>query len=217
MKKAPETKSTQNGKAQLEFKAIQHVHEALEKLDSEARARVLSYVGKMLGISSGSSEHEETSDLADPKLTESQPSDEKVTASRRDSQNSGDLEGVSPTAKKWLTRNSWDESKLASIFSLGVDEIDLIAKKVPGKNKTEKAHNIFLLKGAASYIGTGAARFTHQQVKEACVHYGAFDATNFAAQIKGFSGTVSGSKETGYSLTPRGLAEATTLISGMIS
>jgi hypothetical protein len=208
-------KKTQNAKADLEIGAIGIVHGALEKLESDARVRVLSYVGNMFGISIGLGGQSDIDHPLEARVVEPERSKEREIAAGEDSQNPSDLEGISPVARKWMARNSLDASKLGSIFSLGVDEIDLIAKTVPGKTKTEKAQNVFLLKGAASYIGTGASRFTHEQIKETCVHYGAYDGTNFASQIKSFSGTVSGSKNTGYALTTRGLSEATALIASM--
>ena len=127
----------------------------------------------------------------------------------------GELEGISPVAKKWMKRNGLTVSRISSIFSLGVDEIDLVAKKVPGKSKAQRMHNVFLLKGIASYLGTGSARFTHEQIKEACLHYDAFDAPNYALNLRNISADVSGTKETGFSLTARGLSNATELLKGM--
>jgi hypothetical protein len=111
-----------------------------------------------------------------------------------------------------MTRNGLQAKQLSAIFSLGVDEIDLAAKTVPGTNKKEKMHSVFLLKGVAAYLGTGAARFTHEHMKEACLHYDAFDAGNFAANFKNLSSEVSGGKDTGYTLTARGLANATEMV-----
>jgi hypothetical protein len=75
--------------------------------------------------------------------------------------------------------------------------------------------SVFLLKGVAAYLGTGAARFTHEQMKEACLHYDAFDAGNFATNFKGLASEVSGSKDSGYALTARGLASATEMVKTM--
>ena len=50
------------------------------------------------------------------------------------------------------------------------------------------------------------------QVKEACLHYDAFDNSNFASYLKSFAAEVSGTKESGYTLTARGLTAATDLI-----
>ncbi len=106
---------------------------------------------------------------------------------------------------------------LSSLFSLGVDEIDLVAKKVPGSNKKDKMLSVFRLKGVAAYLGAGVARFTHEEVKEACVHYDAFDTNNFAAYLKSIASEVSGTKESGYTLTARGLTEATEMIKGLVA
>jgi len=127
-----------------------------------------------------------------------------------------ETDGISPTAKKWLTRNGLNANQISTIFSIGGDEIDLIADTVPGKSKAKKMYNVFLLTGVAAYLGTGAARFTYEQVKEACLHYDAYDYANFATHIKDFSSEVSGSKETGYTLNARGLATATKLVKEMI-
>jgi hypothetical protein len=113
------------------------------------------------------------------------------------------LGGISSVARKWMARNGLQASELTKVFSLGVDEIDLVAKTVPGKSKRERMRNVFLLRGVAAYLGTGAARFSHEQVKEACLHYDAFDATNFAAHFKSLSNEVSGSRDTGYTLCSR--------------
>ena len=77
-------------------------------------------------------------------------------------------------------------------------------------------HSVLLLKGIASYLGSGATRFTYEQLKEACLHYKAFDAANFAASLKSFSAEVSGEKSTAYVLTPRGLSSATEIVKKML-
>jgi hypothetical protein len=114
-----------------------------------------------------------------------------------------------------MARNGLQADQLSRIFSLGVDEIDLIAETVPGKSKAERVYSVALLKGAAAYLGTGAARFTHEQIKEACLHYDAYDSPNFAATLKRLASEVAGSKETGYTLTARGLASATEALKKM--
>jgi len=53
-------------------------------------------------------------------------------------------------------------------------------------------------------------------MKEACLHYGAFDSPNHAKYIKGMASEVSGTEETGYQLRARGLTEATTLVKGLV-
>jgi len=195
----------------LEIAAIGEVYEALKGLDQQAQSRVLKYVAGKLNLESsapgGESQERRQDDLRDPIPKES------VRADDIDSQ--PELEGVSPIARKWMARNGLDAKQLAKIFSLGSDEIDLISKTVPGDSKKAKVRSVVLLKGVAAYLGGGAARFSHQQIKEACLHYDAYDATNFATQLKAISSEVSGSKDTGYSLTPRGLAAATEVLKSL--
>ena len=196
-----------------EFEAIRKVYSTLKDLDEAAQNRVLDYVINKLNL---------TREAGRASRRESQDIREEVPARPPNLQNTerqGDdaLDGISPVAQKWMRRNSLTAAALSSLFSLGVDEIDLVAKTVPGKNKKERMHSVGLLKGIASYLGSGAARFTHEQIKEACLHYDAYDAANFAAHMKSFSAEVSGSKENGYTLTPRGLTAATDLIKQIMS
>jgi hypothetical protein len=193
-----------------EIVAISAVYSALKDLKPEAQSRVLSYVAGKLKI---------TAETLDPQREQAERSLEyvpaahaKESAAEPKEDANEELEGISPVAKKWMARNGLQAKQLSAIFSLGVDEIDLVAKTVPGKKKKERMHNVFLLKGVAAYLGTGVARFTHEQMKEACLHYDAFDAANFSVNFKSLSSEVSGSKDAGYTLTPRGIANATEMV-----
>lgn len=193
-----------------EIVAISAVYAALKDLESEALSRVLSYVAGKLKISVPTLETHPAQLEKQPEDTPDASTHEGSAEDREDA--TDELEGISPVAKKWMARNGLQAKQLSTVFSLGVDEIDLVAKTVPGKNKKERMHSVFLLKGVAAYLGTGAARFTHEQMKEACLHYDAFDAANFSVNFKSLSGEVSGSKDTGYTLTARGLASATEMV-----
>jgi hypothetical protein len=198
-----------------EIAAISVVYDVLQNLDTSSQQRVLDYVAGKLNLT----REEIVRDI-------SRPADAAVdlagAASRReggaDEANDGpdELEGISPVAIKWMRRNGLTADGLATVFSLGVDDIDLVAKSVPGKNKKDRMHSVLLLKGIAAYLGTGVARVSYQQVKEACLHYDAFDTNNFAAYLASFAAEVSGSKEGGYTLTARGITVATDLIKGML-
>ena len=191
-----------------EFVAIRTVYSALKNLEPDVQARVLDYVAAKLKI-------------AKPKLVtdhrhESLPAMEhEVVTESRDEANDG-LDGISSVAIKWLTRNGIQARQLETIFSIGGDEIDLVAEDVPGKTKKDRMRSVFLLKGVAAYLGTGAPRFTHEQIKEACLHYDAFDANNFAFHLKNLSSEISGTKESGYTLTPRGLVACGKMVKEII-
>jgi hypothetical protein len=190
-----------------EIAAIAAVYDALKELTPDVQSRVLAYVAGMLEVPrpDAAERHDRTEDTERRNNTSPSPGEASAITDQQD----GDLDGISPVAKRWMARNDLTSARLSAVFSLGVDEIDLIAKVVPGKKKTQRMRSVFLLKGLAAYLGTGVARFTHEQLKEACLHYDAFDATNFAANFKSIASEVSGGKETGYTLTARGLASAT--------
>lgn len=197
-----------------EIAAISNVYAALKELEPESQARVLAYVAGKLKIASPLEANQEARlDMRDT-FNETRRDERQAERKERDD---GDLQGISPVAQKWIARNGLLPKQLSLIFSLGVDEIDLIAKTVPGKGKREKMRSVFLLKGIAAYLSTGAARFTHEQMKEACLHYDAYDANHFADNLKTLSSEISGSKDTGYVLTARGLANATEMVKDMTS
>jgi hypothetical protein len=189
-----------------EIVAIGTVYAALKELEPDAQKRVLTWVAAKLKIDYSTREP----NLQRRDEDQDDGGTESVEDEREDT--NGVLEGISPVAKRWITRNGLEPKKLSTIFSMGGDDVDLIANTVPGKGKKNRMRSVFLLKGVAAYLGTGAARFTHEQMKEACLHYDAFDVGNFAVHFKSLSSEVMGSKETGYTLTPRGLANATEMV-----
>lgn len=66
------------------------------------------------------------------------------------------------------------------------------------------------------YLGSGVARVPHEQIKEACLHYKTYDSANFARYLKSFSSEISGDKSAGYTLTARGLNDATEKIKSIL-
>jgi hypothetical protein len=195
-----------------EIAALRQVYLALKDLDADAQNRVLEYVARRLNLKAAAH-----SAPAPAGATESVPKNDTIIEPHQNVEdvNHGseeELDGISPVAKKWMRRNGLDGTQLASLFSLGGDEIDLVAKKVPGKGKKDKMRSVFLLKGVAAYLGSGAPRFKDEEVRETCEHYGAYDQTNFASSLKSFASIVSGTKASGYTLTTRGLTEATELL-----
>lgn len=196
-----------------EIEAINTVYSALMVLEPEAQGRIIDYVTKKLSIMSNSDYPQRNQrEQKSSKLEESYSDMEEPTIQEKD-----DLQGISPVAKKWISRNSLNTNRLSTLYSLGVDEIDLVARKVPGKGKREKMLNVLLLKGIAAYLSTGVARITYDQLKEAATHYDAYDAPNFSKYIKTMSAEASGSKEGGFTLTARGLTNATELIKGLLA
>jgi hypothetical protein len=106
-------------------------------------------------------------------------------------------------------------TRIGCVDSLGLDEIDLVAKSIPGKSKNERTRSVLLLQGVASYLSTGVARVTHDKVKEACLHYDAWDSDNFARYLRNLSREVGGNRESGYMLTAAGLTAAGLTAAGL--
>lgn len=205
--------ATKNSNDTPEIDAYRTVYLALKSLDPTAQLRVLRYSAEMLGLNfevPGASarpfgDHEDN-----------QSAESAANTSVPDTQASEDVEGINAIALKWMRRSNLNPKSLQKLFSLGIDEIDLVAQSVPGTSKRERMRNVLLLKAIAAYLGTGAARVTYEQLKEASLHYSAYDSTNFAAHIKSFASEVGGTKESGYTLSARGLTAATDLIRGML-
>jgi hypothetical protein len=189
-----------------EIAAIGTVVNALRPLPKDARQRVLRYVSNKFGMSSVLSDFPPLSTESALRIA---PEAGLLTSAL------ASADGVSPSAQKWMQRSGISREALGEIFSIGADQIDLVTTKVPGGSKRARMRNVLLLLGIAAYLSTGTPRLAYEHLREACQHYNALDSANFAAHLKGFSADVSGSKDSGLTLTARGLAAATTLIKGM--
>ncbi len=185
-------------------------------LDAPAQSRVIEYVLKKLDLTLQTASHERTEERRSDEIPSGSHEDQSNSQNETHKDSSDEFAGISPVAQRWIQRNGLRAEQLSSIFSLGGDEIDLVANKVPGKSSRAKMRSVFLLKGVAAYLGGGAARFAHDKVKETCVHYDAYDRPNFAKHLKEFAAEISGSKESGYTLTPRGLTNAAGVVKEML-
>lgn len=197
-----------------EIEALGTVCKALGGLSMAAQTRILKYACEAYGIDAifGAVQ---TSPGPDP-VRETMTSEGPPQVTTSEDPPSAEFEGVSSVALKWITRSGFDAESLGQIFSLGGDEIDLIAQDVPGDKKRERMKNVLLLLGVASYLSSGAARVSDDKLRETCQHYDALDPTNFAAGLKSFAAEISGTKETGYTLNQRGLTAARDLIKDML-
>jgi len=200
-----------------EIEAVRVVHSALQPLDVDAQMRVIRWVAELLNLPIHEAATKARPQFDGGERTEQVFPPPAAPPAAEEQQPNEDEEGISPVALKWMRRSGLSAKSLQSLFSLGIEEIDLIAKSVPGDGPKAKMRSVMLLKGIAAYLSTGVARMTHDDVKEACVHYSAYDNTNFSKYVKAFAAEVGGSKETGYTLTARGISDATELIKSMTS
>ncbi|BBO32591.1 hypothetical protein [Lacipirellula parvula] len=196
-----------------ELQALTSVNSALQGLDGDAQKRVLDYVAKKLGLDLDTSHSNRTRDGFEAPFA-------NEPGTRADTQSSGDtddeLDGISPVAKKWMRRSGLSINELGQIFSLGVDDIDVVAKSVPGSSVRERVRSVTLLKGLTSYLSSGVARITSEQIKEACLHYDAYDGGNHSKYIKSIAAELNANKVGEFTLTARGITSATELVKQML-
>ncbi len=200
-----------------EIEAINAVVTAIRNLDTSMQQNVIDYVVRRFNLRAVAADEMYSALPPAPPRSSSETQDHESQGGNKNNNSDEGLEGISPVARKWMSRNGLSSEGLSKYFSLGIEEIDLVAKKVPGKSKRDRMRSVILLKGIAGYLGSGVARVSHEQVKEACVHYDAFDTTNFATYLKQLSAEVGVTKETGYTLTARGLSAATELLTAMLN
>jgi hypothetical protein len=198
-----------------EVAAINAVLLALKNLEPTIQQNVIDYAIRRFNLPFGPLQ--QPAQYALPREAISTEPGVELSRTAENYPSDNGLDGISPVARKWISRSGLSTGDLSKLFSLGIDEIDLVAKRVPGDNKKDRMRSVTLLKGIASYLGTGVARVTHEQVKEACLHYDAYDSANFATHLKKFAAEVGGTKESGYTLTPRGLSAATELVKEMLN
>jgi len=210
------TKGVKTVASDPEFGAYQVVFATLVALDATARARVLRYVAEKLDIAP-SDTHRTSLRTDDDRPDADQPDSPAKQPPATPAEPSSADDGISPIAKKWIHRNSLAMDGLTRLFSVGGEEIDLIADKVPGTSKRGRLHQVLLLKAIAAYLGTGVARVADQQLREVASHYDANDEANFSTNLKGYDSMYSGTKQSGYTLNARGLAAAATLIKEMLA
>jgi hypothetical protein len=197
-----------------EFSAMRIVYSSLKDLDNAAQQRVLDYVCRRLNLVLDSVINHASEERTSPTISNDGAPTGKEGPSEFDDSKSNDdeLEGISPIARKWMRRNGLSGQQLSQLFTLGVDEIDLVAKSVPGASRAERVRSVMLLQGIAAYLGSGTARITNETLRQACSHYDAYDPTNFSKHLKAIAAEASGSRESGYTLTSRGISAATQLI-----
>jgi hypothetical protein len=208
---AEHLKSTNNKKnmnEDPELTALSNVCAALSALDADSQQRVLDYAARKFGLTVAHRSDVERASKPERQSesgldTQSEPAEQSVA---------DDTDGISPVALKWMRRNGFTVDQLGHLFSLGTDDVDLVSKSVPGDSKNARTRAVVLLKGIAAYLSTGVARITAEQIKEACLHYDAYDSPNHAKYLKGMSSEVTGNRANGFTLTARGIVAGCEII-----
>src|SRR5262245_23499086 len=111
-----------------EVEAIKVVFDALKGLEKAAQNRVLDYVMNRLELKSKS-----VASAAPVEVIHASPEGGSAgegvedTADEPEAEEEDGLEGINAVARKWMTRNGLTSTQLSNLFSLGIDDIDLVA------------------------------------------------------------------------------------------
>jgi hypothetical protein len=117
-------------------------------------------------------------------------------------------------ARTWMSRNKVTAEEIAHVFHVDGETVDVIVDTVPGKNQKAQAINAYMLTGIAEFLKTGESKFTDKVARETCRKLGCYAETNHATHMKKPGNVLSGSKESGWTVTGPGMKTAAELIKG---
>ncbi len=83
--------------------------------------------------------------------------------------------GISTKAKTWQKQNSLTVDQLGQTFHTADGKTDVIASEMPGKNKTEKTLNAYVLTGVARFFDNGEPKFSDKDARALCTSAGCYD------------------------------------------
>lgn len=123
---------------------------------------------------------------------------------------------VSSQARIWMKQNQVSDDELQLVFHITEGKTDVIASEVPGKDLKAKSINAYILQGLASFLTSGIAKFDDKAARALCTRYGCYSAANHAVYMKSMGNRLTGSKDTGWTLTSPGLKYGAELVKGLV-
>jgi hypothetical protein len=111
-----------------------------------------------------------------------------------------------------MQQNGIEMKMLEELFHFDSGKVDVIASVVPGKNKTQQTINAYVIQGLANFLATGSAAFDDKSARALCKNLGCIDEPNHKAIVRKIGNKITGSKETGWTLTAPGLAHGGTIV-----
>ncbi|MBK1867306.1 hypothetical protein [Taklimakanibacter albus] len=170
--------------------AMTRIVEVLEPLSSEDRLRAIRAAMVLLG---------ETQQLE--------------VAPAVDSDNQGASATNLPSrTQMWMRQNDVLPEELQQVFHLTADGFEMIAPRLPGKNRKEQTLSAYILTGLGQFLATGAPSFEDQLARKLCEVSGCYDNTNHATYLKNKGNEFTGAKDKGWTLTAPGLTRAARMI-----
>lgn len=136
---------------------------------------------------------------------------------------SGDTQRIPPEVKKRLNafsgQHKLSETEIYKVFS--VDEtgnVDIIVTDLRSKKVAQQQRRLALLIGVKHQLADGSFDVPKDELREACVTYGPYDAANFGANLKNMKEIFAGFKPTATNrLSPLGKSHAAELIKELAS
>src|SRR5438105_2294004 len=118
-------------------------------------------------------------------------------------------DGFGRRAQQWLAKNQVD-AIIDGVFDVEND-FALIAQ-LPEGSKREQSMLCYLLTGLRALLRTDEAKFSEPEAVALCKREGCYDLANHSITRAQLGKRVTGSKESGFTLTTVGLSEAAALV-----
>jgi len=134
-----------------------------------------------------------------------------------DADENSDSAGFHIKAKSWMKKYTVTAEQLSHIFHMENDTVEIIAHEVPGASTKQKTINAYVLTGIGQLLVTGEAKFDDKAGRAACQSLGCLNDSNHATYMKDKGNVLSGSKDSGWTLTGPGLKVGADLVKGLAS
>jgi hypothetical protein len=169
------------------------LYDLLEPADAAERKKAIKAALTMLG--------DDTS-VASEKGETGKPSGE-------DEADEGDFNAKT---RSWMARNKLTAEQLNHVFHIDGETVDIIIDSAPGKNQKQQTVNAYVLTGIRELIKTGDAKFDDKSGRDSCEKMGCYGPSNHATYMSKPGNVLSGSKDSGWSLTGPGLKSGADLV-----
>jgi hypothetical protein len=173
-----------------------NLYKLLQPLQSEERKRVIKAALAMLG--------------------------DDTSVANQNSERGGDAvdDGDSDLpvkARQWMKKYDVTQERLNHVFHIENGSTEVIAHEAPGSSMKTMTINAYVLTGISQLLATGEAKFDDERARAVCKSMGCFDKGNHAKFMKEKGNVLSGSKESGWTLTGPGLKSGADLVKGLAS
>jgi hypothetical protein len=118
-------------------------------------------------------------------------------------------------AQAWMKQNEITEEIISQAFHFENGKAEVIASDVPGQGKRPKTLSAYIIAGLSSFLSDGSGKVEDKDARSLCIKLGCYDSANHASIIKAMGNEMTGSKNTGWTLTAPGKKRAANLLKEM--